>query len=102
WDLFESSGYFNLAGKQPEDFGELRQSFFRLGKRAPEMPQLICQAVWPSSRGIEGTVSFTKTYSTSWMGHQLAKRNGSPPPSASDAGQILRDVYTRTFEHPQA
>lgn len=102
WELFERSGYFSLAGKQPEDFAELRESFFLLGRRAPELSHLICQAVWPSERGVEGTVSFTKAYSTSWMGHQLAKRVGKGPASCSDQGQILRDVYTRTFEHPQA
>ena len=102
WDLFEVSGYFQLAGKHPEDFTELREAFFRLGQKAPTIPQLICQVVWPSEMGVEGSVSFTKAYSKAWMGHQLAKRTGKPPKTATDPGQILRDVYTRAFEHPQS
>lgn len=102
WDLFEVSGYFQLAGKCPKDFAALREAFFLLGQKAPTIPQLICQVVWPSEMGVEGSVSFTKTYSKSWMGHQLAKRNGKLPKTCTDSGQILRDVYTRAFEHPQS
>jgi hypothetical protein len=101
WTLFESSGYFQLAGKRPGDFSALREAFFDLWQKAHTMPRLICQVVWPSEAGVEGSVSFTKTYSKTWMGHQLAKRNGSAK-FAADPGQILRDVYTHAFEHPQS
>jgi hypothetical protein len=102
WELFEVSGYFRLAGKCPADFAELREAFFSLGLKAHNIPRLLCQVVWPSEMGVEGSVSFTKAYSTAWMGHQLAKRNGPHPKTCNDSGQILRDVYTRAFEHPQS
>jgi hypothetical protein len=102
WQLFDDSGYFKLAGKTPEQFSELKKGFLDIGKRAAKTPRLICQAVWPSTRGVEASVSFLKGYQTSWMGHQLAKRPGRPPVGVPGPGQIMRDIYMRAFEHPQA
>jgi hypothetical protein len=102
WDLYAASGYFNLAGKSSDYFDELKRSFVDIGQRAAQTPELICQAVWPSDRGVEGTCSFLKAYHHSWMGHQLAKRPGHPPAHLKEPGQILRDVYLRVFEHPQS
>jgi hypothetical protein len=102
WDLFRDSGYFNLAGKTTEKFTELKRGFGEVGRRGAEASDLFCQAVWPSERGVEATVSFLKAYHTTWMGHQLAKRPGKPPAGVVDPGQMLRDVYLRTFEHAQS
>ncbi|RKH21854.1 hypothetical protein D7Y13_02680 [Corallococcus praedator] len=102
WDLFNRSGFFSLGGSSPEEFEELKLNFASLAKRAAEVPQLFCQAVWPSERGIEATLSFTKPYRHAWLGHQVAKRPGKPPPGVQEAGQIMRDIYLRTFEHPQS
>lgn len=102
WQLFDDSGYFKLAGKTPEQFSDLKKGFIDIGKRAAKVPRLICQAVWPSTRGVEASVSFLKAYQTSWMGHQLAKRPGRPPAEVPGPGQIMRDIYMRAFEHPQA
>lgn len=102
WDLFIMSGYFNLAGKTAEDFDILKRDFVTLARRAAQIPQLFCQTVWPSERGIEATLSFAKVYRNSWMLHQLAKRPGKPPAVAHVPGQILRDIYLRTFEHSQS
>jgi hypothetical protein len=101
WSMFEESGYFKLAGKNTEAFMELKRSFVDLGQRAAQAPHLICQAVWPSERGVEASASFLKAYESAWMAHQLAKRPGKPPAGVQDAGQILRDLYLRGFEHPQ-
>ncbi len=102
WSLFEAAGYMSLAGKTPEDFAELKRGFLEVGRKAARAPHLICQAVWPSSRGIEASVSFCKPYQHAWMGHQLAKRPGRLPDDAPEPGQILEDIYLRAFEHPQA
>jgi hypothetical protein len=102
WSLFVDSGYFKLAGKTTEEFEELKTGFIDVGQRAARVPRLVCQAVWPSSRGVEASVSFLKAYQHSWMGHQLAKRPGKPPVEVPGAGQIMRDIYLRAFEHPQA
>lgn len=102
WDLFTRSGFFSLAGKSAEEFEELRLAFRHMAKKAAEIPQLFCQAVWPSERGLEATLSFMKPYRHAWMGHQVAKRPGKPPSNVSEPGQIMRDLYMRTFEHPQS
>lgn len=102
WSLFEDAGYFNLAGKSAEYFSELKKGFVEVAERAAKAPHLICQAVWPSSRGVEASVSFCKPYEHAWMGHQLARRPGKRPDDAPDSGQIMRDIYLRAFEHPQA
>jgi hypothetical protein len=101
WDLFKDSGYMNLAGKSAEHFTYLKRRFVSVSQRAASAPQLICQAVWPSDRGVEATVSFCKAYKQSWMGHQLAKRK-SLPSSVTARTPILWSVYTRAFEHSQS
>lgn len=101
WNLFDTSGYFNLAGRSAEDFAALKRKFFTVGRRAADAPHLICQAVWPSPKGIEGSVSFLKAYDTAWMGHQLAKRHGRNASPGVEPAQVLRDVYCHSFEHPQ-
>lgn len=101
WKLFENSGYFSLSGKTPEQFEPLKASFLSFGQRAASMPQLLCQAVWPSQRGVEASVSLLKAYHGSWLGHQLAKRAGRAPGSV-DPRSVMRDIYVRAFEHPQA
>jgi hypothetical protein len=102
WDLFNRSGFFSLGGSTPAEFDELKQNFASLAKKAAEVPQLFCNAVWPSERGIEATLSFTKPYRNAWLGHQVAKRPGKPPAGVQEAGAIMRDIYLRTFEHPQS
>ncbi|MFP2926022.1 hypothetical protein ACLESO_12540 [Pyxidicoccus sp. 3LG] len=102
WDLFTRSGFFSLAGKSSEEFEEKRLAFRSMAKRGAEIPQLFCQAVWPSERGLEATLSFMKPYRHAWMGHQVAKRPGKPPSNVMEPGQIMRDLYLRTFEHPQS
>lgn len=101
WSMFEESGYFKLAGKTTEEFLELKRCFFDVGERATQSPQILCQVVWPSERGVEGSGSFLKAYESAWMGHQLAKRPGTSPEGIKEAGLILRDIYLRVFEHPQ-
>jgi hypothetical protein len=102
WNLFEDSGYFKLAGRTSEYFADLQRNFIDMGRRSADAPQLVCQVVWPSDRGVEATGSFLKAYEHSWMGHQLARRPGRPHGEAADSGQILRDVYARMFEHSQS
>lgn len=99
WDLFRDSGYFNLSGKTPEHFEELRSSYMRVDQQGAVTPKLFCHAVFPSGRGVEGTVSIMKVYRSTWMLHQLAKRRGGV--ESANSRQILRDLYTRAFEHTQ-
>lgn len=101
WALFEQSGYFHLSGKTPAQFEQIKQSFFSLGRRVEAAPALFCQIVWPSGRGVEASGSVLKAYDGTWLTHQLAKRSGKAPGNI-DPRQILRDIYVRAFEHPQA
>ncbi len=101
WDVYDASGYFNLASKSAEHFAELRRSFVDLGQRSAQLPHLICQTVWPSERGVEASFSTLKAYRHSWLVHQLGRRPGKPGEPVAP-GQILRDVYLRTLEHAQS
>nr|AYM54104.1 hypothetical protein [Chondromyces catenulatus] len=100
WGLYQQSGYFNLSGKSPEHFEPLKKSFIEFGTRAAAAPRIVCQAVWPSERGIEASLSAAKVYAGSWLVHQLAKRPGKAP-GVAHTRQILRDIYLRAFEYPQ-
>ncbi|QRK04622.1 hypothetical protein JQX13_30770 [Archangium violaceum] len=101
WDLYAASGYFNLAGKTAEHFAEIRRDFIDLGLRAGKLPQLFCQTVWPSERGVEASLSSLKAYRHSWLVHQLGRRPGKSANAPAVPGQILRDTYLRTLEHSQ-
>lgn len=101
WDLYDASGYFNLAGKSSEHFDELRRSFTDLGERAARLPHLFCQTVFASERGVEASLSSLKAYRHSWLVHQLARRPGKPASGQQVPGEILRDTYVRTLEHAQ-
>ncbi|NOJ77138.1 hypothetical protein HNV28_01990 [Myxococcus xanthus] len=102
WDVFTLSGFFSLANKSSQEFDALKQAFSHMAKRAAEVPQLFCQAVWPSERGPEATLSIMKSYRHTWMGHQVAKRPGKPAIKGLEPGRIMHDLYVRCFEHPQS
>jgi len=71
WNLFEDSGYFTLSGKSSSHFTPLRESFATVSRRLDSSPRIGCQAVWPAKTEIDATVSLTKIYSGTWLGHQL-------------------------------
>ncbi|WP_437314593.1 hypothetical protein [Sorangium sp. So ce385] len=100
WDLFASSGYFNLSGRRPENFEAMRPSFMRMAQRAAAVPHLLHNVTCLSEHGIEGNFSVMKPYHGTWMFHQLAKR----PKSASNLSsrQVLRDIFTRCCEYALA
>lgn len=100
WGLFDSSGYFNLSGRRPEHFEAIKPSFLTMAQKAAAIPHLLYNVACLSEHGIEGNISIMKPYHGTWMIHQLAKR----PRSASNLSsrQVLRDMFTRCFEHAQA
>ncbi|XXX74207.1 hypothetical protein WMF30_41845 [Sorangium sp. So ce134] len=100
WDLFASSGYFNLSGRRPENFEAMRPSFMRMAQRSAALPHLLHNVTCLSEHGIEGNFSVMKPYHSTWMFHQLAKR----PKSASNLSsrQVLRDIFTRCCEYALA
>jgi hypothetical protein len=100
WSLMKDAGYFNLSGKAPEHFVQLKTSYLQVDKQGASVPGLFCHAVFPADDGsVHGTVSIMKVYKSSWMLHQLAKRRGSC--NVQNPRAILRDLYTRAFEHTQ-
>ncbi|MBZ4418458.1 hypothetical protein [Myxococcus sp. RHSTA-1-4] len=100
WRLFIDSGYFELAGRSVAWFESRRASFIELGRRAPELSRLLCQAAWTSERGVEATFSVMKPYRSLWLTHQLAKRQGGSR-FERVPGQMLRDLYTCMVAHAQ-
>ncbi|WP_437753249.1 hypothetical protein [Sorangium sp. So ce1389] len=100
WDLFASSGYFNLSGRRPEHFESIKPCFMRMAQKAAATPHLLHNVTCLSEHGIEGNFSVMKPYHSTWMFHQLAKR----PKSASNLSsrQVLRDIFTRCCEYALA
>ncbi|HEY0097201.1 MAG TPA: hypothetical protein VGB96_22935, partial [Archangium sp.] len=102
WELYSASGSLHRASASAEHLEALRRSFFDLGRHAARLPQLFCQTVWPSERGVEASLSSMKPYRHSWLLHQLSRRPGRPDNAPQVPGRILRDTYLRTLEHAQS
>ena len=99
WDLFLASGFFHLSNKQPTDFSQLKKQFSQASQIFDQHPELGCQSVWPSERGVEATVSTMKMYEKAWLIYQVAKykkNEGIPFPGR----HILRSIFLRAMEHP--
>ena len=101
WELLADSGYLRLGGHAPEELDALRERFLETSQLAARAPQFFCQTVWPSERGVEGTLSSVRAYRHGWLVHQLAKRSGKPEAEVP-SGQILRDLHVRALEHAQS
>jgi hypothetical protein len=101
WELFEASGYFRLSAARPEEFAPIRADFARATERFQRAPELGCQVVYPSQRGVEASISIVKLYSGTYFPGQLARRPGDPALGVSGR-RILRDVHLRAYEHLQA
>ncbi|MDP2304994.1 MAG: hypothetical protein Q8P18_03095 [Pseudomonadota bacterium] len=100
WSLYTASGYFSLSGKAQAHFGALKAPFATAARKVDAAPQVGCQVVWPSERGVEASISLLKVYEHSWFGFQIAKRQGAPP-DGHTGRQVLRDIHLRAFEHAQ-
>jgi hypothetical protein len=96
WDLYGASGYLNLSRKQESDFETLRESFAVAATRFAGT-ELGCQVVWPSSRGVEASLSVLRTYEHGAFIFQLARRPGRVP-MRFPGRAILRDVYLHAIE----
>lgn len=95
WGLLSRSGYGRTQAGEA-----MRRHFLSLCTLSSRAPQVACQAVWPSERGLEGTLAVLKAYHHTWLSHQLALQ--PQPASARPSPQeVLRDLYLRTYEHAQ-
>lgn len=101
WELYTAAGYFSLSGKSQAHFGALKAPFASVTRKVDAAPQVGCQVVWPSERGVEASLSLLKIYEHTWFGFQMAKLQGAPPDGASGR-QVLRDIHLRAYEHAQA
>ncbi len=100
WDVYTESGYFALSGKNPKSFAPLKKHFSNVSRAFRSSPQVGSMVVWPSPRGTVATVSMTKIYHGTWLGHQLALHPRKRP-SNVQSRKILRDIYLHAFEHAQ-
>ena len=106
WELFREAGYFNIHGRSAAHFGLLREAFANVSRRLDTFPDLGVQVVWPSERGIEGSVSLLRICGGAWLGYQLASRSRSARPEvAAPARSVLRDINLRAYgnlaNHPE-
>lgn len=100
WDLYDASGYFSLSGKTTAHFAPLRRPFANVVRRLDRDPRLGVQVSWPSSRGVEASVTLLRTYTHGWLGFQMAKRPGEPVDGGTGR-QVLRETMLRAYEHAQ-
>ena len=102
WSLYHQSGYFNLSGKEPEDFSQSERAFKRVCQILDSAPQLGVHAVWPrpDSRDLVAAYTGLKVYSGTWLTFQLAKITGAAP-GGVPSGTVLHEIHSRVFEHAQ-
>jgi hypothetical protein len=48
----------NLAGRSAAWFEARRASFVELGRRAGELPEVLCEAVWPTTNEARAPMAF--------------------------------------------
>lgn len=101
WDLYTVSGYFNLSGKDPDEFTSLERAFRNVVEQSRSIPWLTYQSVWPTQTGIEASISVLKLYTGTWLMHQVAKRRGASH-RGGQVRQVLRDTYLRAYEYAHA
>lgn len=96
WELYRVSGYLALSQKREQEFVALKESFRSVGRRLADNG-IGCQVVWPSSRGLEASVSALRTYEQGALLFQLARRPGRVP-MRFPGRVILRDIYLHAIE----
>jgi hypothetical protein len=96
WELYERSGYFGLSNKTPAEFEFLREVFEQSSRKLARAPDLGTQIVWPSTRGIESSVSLVALNHHAIFLYHVARRHGNPP-VGSTGRTILHDVYSRAI-----
>ena len=100
WALYDRSGYFGLSDHSAENFAGLKEPFVKVSRLVASHPDLGCQVVWPSRRGVEAAISLLKIYRSTTFIYQLARQHGRTP-SGSGGRTILRDIYLHAIEHTQ-
>lgn len=99
WDLYRASGYLELSHKSEPEFVALKGSFTVASERLARS-RLGSQVVWPSSRGLEASLSILQCYEHGSFIYQLARRQGRVP-MRFPGRAILRDVYQHAVEDMQ-
>jgi len=99
WELYARAGYFELSGKNEQEFAARRAAFAAANQRLRQAPEIGCQIGWPSPRGLEAAVTMLKPYARAWVGFQLARRRDGAP--TAEPRQILREVILHGYEYPQ-
>jgi hypothetical protein len=99
WDLYRASGYLELSQKSEPEFVMLKEAFSNASTRLARS-DLGSQVVWPSSRGLEASLSILRCYERGSFIYQLARRQGRVP-MRFPGRAILRDVYQHALEDLQ-
>lgn len=92
WDLFEKAGYFALSDKQPQDFARYRLEFDSVCETMAASETPGAQIVFPSSRGLESSISALVTFPETASLYHMARRPGADPRGIS-AKTVLRASY---------
>lgn len=96
WVLYQKAGYFDISSAHL-DFEAEREAFDLAHARVASRPDIGVQVVWPTSRGIEASLSMLRVYSGTWLAYQLARQRLGAP--STPGGAVLREAITDGLEH---
>lgn len=97
WDLFRRARYFEISGRSEAHFAPLKRPFAEVYRRLDSHPEVGCQVVHTSARGLEGTISLLRLYTASIFGFQIARRQDDAP-GFPDKYRVLREMTLRAYE----
>ncbi|MEX1365357.1 MAG: PilZ domain-containing protein [Nannocystaceae bacterium] len=103
WELFEASGYFDLAGDRRHDldFQLMRSSFEDAYRKVSAAPELGCVVSFESPTRVEATLAGLRAWSRSWFGLHMARNRDRPHLVNSDSAP-LRDIHFHVYERAGA
>jgi len=100
WENYTASGYFNLSGKNAEDFTGLRSAFERAHKKLRKAPHVGAAFAFSSERRVESVAHQVSPWEGTWVLYHFSRRPDGRPLSAAGDDALL-DLYSHAYEYVQ-
>jgi len=97
WEIYTSSGYFALSGKQPDEFDPQRLAFAAANRRLAEAPELGGCFVYRTPDRVLAAISQLQTWPGAWLVYQLGRAEDRPLHMVGV--DVLGDLYVHAYEH---
>ena len=97
WNIYTSSGYFGLSGKQPDDFDSQRLAFGAANRRLAEAPELGGCFVYRNCDQVLAAISQLQTCPGAWLVYQLGRSDDRPLHLVGV--DVLAELYAHAYEH---